>query len=723
MTMKNLLESLRTINEDVYTDLDAMSDEDLAREAFRHDVNVDLGQEGLRNREEVIQHLTGQAGHMNDTIGDEDLGPTVYDNDPWGLDESELNEYGEDEFDRSPEMYNDRGAEYTKNNHSNLVNIVNDYDQKFMHDKAYQANNHEWMSAMEVALDDAADYSDDEAETYIDDLDTDILIHLAELGDQLSSALGESLEESLTKEFNALNEDAYDNGFQAGYKGKDNNPHDQGSKEYEEYEDGYREGRRDRRNEERYDESKVNEGAFKNSWSKGDTVGTSLGNGIIKSMSANQEKARVTMTDGDLKGETHTFSTFDFRKSSVSEGGMPSSVIKSKQRLADMSDDEFRSKYGSKSEKTLQQMAWRHGYGKMSDHYVKRLGNVKEGYTIMPNIDRERYTAIPDLEGPFQTKSGKVVYYDPKMGKYYDRDSDMYLSDKEYFEYDKQSQFAQDPVEEAIVDYDDENYPFTDDRTGELFKTDPRLDDSDDVPHSWANDYDEPVEEAIVDYDDPNYPFTDDETGEVFQTDPRLEKEPNRMRRPGLNAEAEFADVAAGGGDAIDHLITNHEMSMEEIDRLAQDNGYADANEWADSFVNESVTEMFSTGATGFQVYNVDETVYDSLIGTFPNATVEFNAANGTATVLFDEPVTDEIDAKMDRFKSNWQVKTDAIRESAGTIVPNKTPQPAQSTQSNTVSTDDEDDAEAMDAIEDEAEDNPAVDAELQKLKDLAGVK
>lgn len=45
----------------------------------------------------------------------------------------------------------------------------------------------------------------------------------------------------------------------------------------------------------------------------------------------------------------------------------------------------------------------------------------------MPPIDTKRYNPMKGLEGPFRSKSGRVVYYDPKEGKYYDRDSDMYL--------------------------------------------------------------------------------------------------------------------------------------------------------------------------------------------------------------------------------------------------------------------------------------------------------
>ena len=59
-------------------------------------------------------------------------------------------------------------------------------------------------------------------------------------------------------------------------------------------------------------------------------------------------------------------------------------------------------------------------------------GITVEGYYVMPDIDKERYTEMPGLEGPFQTKSGKPIYYDPKEGSYYDRDTDMYLTYSEF---------------------------------------------------------------------------------------------------------------------------------------------------------------------------------------------------------------------------------------------------------------------------------------------------
>ena len=52
------------------------------------------------------------------------------------------------------------------------------------------------------------------------------------------------------------------------------------------------------------------------------------------------------------------------------------------------------------------------------------------GYKIIPSIPA-RYTKMKGLEGPFMYESGKVLYYDPTAGQYYDRDSDFYLDYEE----------------------------------------------------------------------------------------------------------------------------------------------------------------------------------------------------------------------------------------------------------------------------------------------------
>lgn len=60
------------------------------------------------------------------------------------------------------------------------------------------------------------------------------------------------------------------------------------------------------------------------------------------------------------------------------------------------------------------------------------MRSVNEGFSILPDIDREKYQERDGLEGPIQTKSGKVVYYDPKEGSYYDPDTDMYMTYDEW---------------------------------------------------------------------------------------------------------------------------------------------------------------------------------------------------------------------------------------------------------------------------------------------------
>jgi hypothetical protein len=69
--------------------------------------------------------------------------------------------------------------------------------------------------------------------------------------------------------------------------------------------------------------------------------------------------------------------------------------------------------------------------------YLQKQGvaeGLDESWKISTPIDKERYTDMSDqgLEGPFRLKSGKIVYYDPKEGKYYDRDTDMYMDYDEY---------------------------------------------------------------------------------------------------------------------------------------------------------------------------------------------------------------------------------------------------------------------------------------------------
>jgi len=57
----------------------------------------------------------------------------------------------------------------------------------------------------------------------------------------------------------------------------------------------------------------------------------------------------------------------------------------------------------------------------------------KMAYTVLPEFDRSVYTDLSreGLEGPFVFKTGAVLYYDPREGKYYDRRTDMFISNKD----------------------------------------------------------------------------------------------------------------------------------------------------------------------------------------------------------------------------------------------------------------------------------------------------
>ena len=51
---------------------------------------------------------------------------------------------------------------------------------------------------------------------------------------------------------------------------------------------------------------------------------------------------------------------------------MPASIIKHKEKLANMSDKDLADRFKDFDDTRWRQMAWRHGYGKMSDYYVNR---------------------------------------------------------------------------------------------------------------------------------------------------------------------------------------------------------------------------------------------------------------------------------------------------------------------------------------------------------------
>ena len=101
----------------------------------------------------------------------------------------------------------------------------------------------------------------------------------------------------------------------------------------------------------------------------------------------------------------------------------------------------------------------------MAEDYLQAVADymdgqeINEGYKVLPPMDKEKYQARDGLEGPFSTLSGKVVYYDPKEGKYYDPDTDMYMSYDEFRRYDDDYKgMKEEQVDEAHqIDWPDKD--------------------------------------------------------------------------------------------------------------------------------------------------------------------------------------------------------------------------------------------------------------------------
>jgi hypothetical protein len=58
---------------------------------------------------------------------------------------------------------------------------------------------------------------------------------------------------------------------------------------------------------------------------------------------------------------------------------------------------------------------------------------------VVPGFDKEKYQPRSGLEGPFRLRNGKVVYYDPQEGSYYDPDTDLYISYDDYKKMDEEA--------------------------------------------------------------------------------------------------------------------------------------------------------------------------------------------------------------------------------------------------------------------------------------------
>jgi hypothetical protein len=92
-----------------------------------------------------------------------------------------------------------------------------------------------------------------------------------------------------------------------------------------------------------------------------DRIGKKWGGDTARKVSKAMDKDEKKVWSGQYEEET------------VEEGRMPASVIKHKQRIANMTPEEKAKKFAGKSDEQLKSMARRHGYGKDSTEYSKHV--------------------------------------------------------------------------------------------------------------------------------------------------------------------------------------------------------------------------------------------------------------------------------------------------------------------------------------------------------------
>jgi hypothetical protein len=105
--------------------------------------------------------------------------------------------------------------------------------------------------------------------------------------------------------------------------------------------------------------------------------GKEIADAILKGTDIGILKAKATAylssVDDTLELLNQMYPSQYNKNESVVAERMPAQIIKNKQKLAYMSDRELANHLKDKDETTLRQMAWRHGYGKMSSHYWDRV--------------------------------------------------------------------------------------------------------------------------------------------------------------------------------------------------------------------------------------------------------------------------------------------------------------------------------------------------------------
>lgn len=129
-------------------------------------------------------------------------------------------------------------------------------------------------------------------------------------------------------------------------------------------------------------------------------------------MSKSEDMRRLIDLANNKKiiSESHSDDASPFKAfsswSKVSEAGMPSSVIKSKEKIRYATDEENKQRFAGKTLEELRSMAWRHGYGKGSKEYDK----FHDGVTGVP-VTEDAAWNLSESEELSEDVGGDYLYH------------------------------------------------------------------------------------------------------------------------------------------------------------------------------------------------------------------------------------------------------------------------------------------------------------------------
>ena len=219
-------------------------------------------------------------------------------------------------------------------------------------------------------------------------------------------------------------------------------------------------------------------------------------------------------------------------------------------------------------------------------HISPDIARAKTLQHTLPRIDKERYQERDGLEGPIMTKSGKVVYYDPIEGSYYDPDTDIYLSYEEWKELSEAVDFFAETVtmlamNDGIMHYSDaKGTP----KYSEGYKAAKDGVKYDENPYSgaeklqWSKGHNDWRADELASKGEPNYgargQFESDVESDIYAQDTMKDELPDKYKNyPGHLADLEAQEPGVSAEDLVDIITHRIKMNKELMLSLLGDEG------------------------------------------------------------------------------------------------------------------------------------------------------